>query len=218
MILLRKPRLKLRKKSSDSVTPGGYKNAIPLGFLIMKYLILLLFTIFLLGTHPNIPEDNNLYSAQLKTITVTADMLEGYVPKRAKSRREFYEINRPLFKYIAKHTWLTESQVASFLVIEQGLGSELFTKHNNPFNIKGKGISYKTWEYTLNNKVTASFKSYKTIREGVSDFIRLINTKYDSEPLSNSQHAKHLYDKGYFTDVNYGIRAVLANQYEKLNV
>lgn len=158
--------------------------------------------------------DDNLYHAEIKEITVTASILDGYKPKRASTRKEFYKLNKPLFIYIAKHTWLTEAQAASFLIIEQGLGSELFTKHNNPFNIKGKGAWYRTWEYAPDNKVYASFRSYKTIQEGVADFIRLINDRYYSQPLTNSEHAKHLYNKGYFTDPNYQIRATLADKYE----
>lgn len=180
----------------------------------MKHLIILIFITLLFGVTF---DDDNLYRANLPEITVVGDILEGYSPKRTKTEQEFMIHHKPLFQYIAKYTWLTEAQAFSFLRIEQGDGSNLFINHNNPFNIKGEGILCNTWEYNRSNKVKASFRSYKTLREGLSHFITLMNTKYHSKPLPNVEHSKWLYKKGYFTDPNYMIRSVLANKYEKQN-
>jgi hypothetical protein len=162
--------------------------------------------------------DNNTYSAQLKPITVCANILDGYKPKRTTTESEFIEHNKPLFIYVAKYTWLTEAQVFSFLRQEQGNSSDLFILHNNPFNIKGSGVMCRTWEETINNVEYHQFKSYKTLQEGLRDFIKLMNTKYYTEPLSNEEHSKWLYDKGYFTDRRYYIRTILANRYKNKDV
>jgi hypothetical protein len=185
----------------------------------MKNIITLAFILLTLGT---IPTDNNLYIADLPCVTVIGDMLKGYVPKRTKTEKEFIEHNEPLFQYIAKHTWLSESQAFSFLRMEQGNSSDLFIKHNNPFNVKSYGpekkVSLNTWEHSQSNRVMANFRSYETLREGLTHFIELMNTKYHTEPLSNIDHAKWLYDEGYFTDPQWIIRVYLANKYQKLNV
>lgn len=182
---------------------------------IMKYLLIILTTLLTLNT---ISEDTNTYSATLPEIIVVGDILENYVPQRTNSEKEFIELNKPLFQYIAKYTWLTEAQAFAFLRIEQGNGSSLFIQHNNPFNVKGNGVVMTTWETHKSNVVQSSFKSYKTLREGLNHFIHLMNTRYHSKPLNNKDHAKWLYNKGYFTDKKYYIRAILADRYYNYNV
>lgn len=187
----------------------------------MKYLILLLFTILTLGTHPNIPEDNNLYTASLPEITVKADMLEGYVPKRASSwdQQEFIRLNKPIIQYLAKYTWLKPQQVYSMLRMEQGRGSYLLTKHNNPLNITAsKGVVAQTWEYTPDNVVNGTFASYDTLKEGLEATIKLLNGKYYHEPTDDKTACYHIYNEGWHTDPNIKGRIKLAQYYKNLNV
>lgn len=185
----------------------------------MKNIILITFILTTLGI--TLPPNNNTYFVTLNEIVVKDQILRGYVPKRTKTEEEFIQHNEPLFQYIAKYTWLSKSQVFSFLRIEQGNSSDLFIKHNNPFNIKSYGaernVLLNTWEYSQDNRVKETFRSYKTLKEGLRHFIHLMNTKYHTEPLSNRDYAKWLYDNNYFTDPDYKVREYLANKYDKLN-
>lgn len=180
----------------------------------MKNLILILLTLTTLGT--SLPLDDNTYSGELPEITVKASFLENYIPQRASTwcQKEFINLNRPLIQYLAYYTWLSEAQVYAMLRMEQGKGSYLLTEHNNPFNIKGNGILATTWENTPDNIVNDHFASYRTLKEGLSATIVLINNRYYHEPTDDEVAIKHLYDKGWHTDPNLSGRVKLAKYYK----
>jgi hypothetical protein len=182
----------------------------------MKHLIIILFTLLTLGSTTS--PDDNTYTVTLSTITVSVSMLEGFVPERAKTwnEDEFVKLNKPLINYLAKHTWMNRQQIFAMLRMEQGKGSYLLTKHNNPFNITAsKGITAQTWEYTLDNVVNGVFASYNTLQEGLNATIALVNGKYYHEPTTNVEALKHIYEKGWHTDPNWRGRVKLANKYKK---
>ena len=187
----------------------------------MKNLIILICSILLLGTH--LPPDDNLYLSELPEVTVTANILEGYTPQRAKTKEEIISLNKQLFQYVAKHTWLTEAQVYGKFRMEQGYGSELFYKHNNPFNIKGNRsdgtVTYRTREVDSNGNdyyIEAKFAKYNSIEDSLLDFIDYINTRFKHEQTTNELAFKFMYNKGYHTDPRYSIRVKFANEYDEI--
>lgn len=168
-------------------------------------------------------EDNDTYLATLPQITVTAEILHDYVPKRHKNRKEFTKINQPIIDYVSKYTWMSPAQVYALLIMEQGSGSKLLTVHNNPFNItlgasKMNSVKADTWEYSIDNRTTGTFRSYTTIKKGLDDAIKLINGRYNREPTDNETACKHIYKKGWHTDPNVKARIILSNKYDNLNV
>lgn len=190
----------------------------------MKTLIYLLFVIPFLTSITFIEEeDNNLYYADMQEVVVTHDILEGYIPKRCKTKEEFMHYNKPLIQFVAKYSWLTEGQVYGKLRQEQGLGSQLMYIHNNPFNIKGNRSSgtvvYKTKEFDKNGNVYythSHFARYDNIKDSLLDFIDFIqNERYNHEPCDNRTAFKHFYVQGYHTDPRWYIRAKYADEYEK---
>jgi len=184
-----------------------------------------------LGISPNGAEgDFNTYSAELTTITVTASILDGFKAKRAKTKKEVYKINNPLFTYVAKNTVLTKEQVAALFIMEQGLGSYLYTKHNNPFNVKAskrqKSVNALTWEYTRDNKVYANFMSHSTIQDGAKAFVDYFNRRFshikagtNKQVFYDMRFGKDArgYTVTYHTDYSHNARARLADNYEKMN-
>jgi hypothetical protein len=198
----------------------------------MKYLIIILSIITTLGVSPSSNvEDFNTYSALLPTFTVKANILEGFEAKRAKTRDEVAKLNNSLFTYVARYTVLTKAQAYSLFIQEQGLGSYLYTKHNNPFNVKASKAQRSTlaltWEYTRDNDVYDSFRSHTTIQDGAEAFVIYFNRRFchvkagtNREVFYNMRYGKDKYGNtiAYHTDQSHWARAKLADKYEKLNV
>ena len=188
----------------------------------MKNIILLLLICFTtLGITPEVI-DNNLYSAQLPEIVVVGNILEGYVPKKASTTEEIITLNKAMFNYVAKYSYLTPAQVYGKFRQEQGRGSELFYKHNNPFNIKGDRASgtkiYDSPE-VINGKeiiITSKFARYNNIKNGLDDFIDFIqNERFNHEPSDDKTIFKHFYDNNYHTDPKWWLRVEHAKHYKK---
>ena len=183
----------------------------------MKDLTTIVFILLTLGTTYN---DDNLYTANLSEIVVIGDILEGYVPKRAStwSEKEFIEINKPIIQYLAKNTWLEPQQIYAALRMEQGRGSHLLIKHNNPLNIKSSnGVTASTWEFTRDNVVDDRFASYSTLREGLEATVKLLNGKYYHEPTDDETACYHIYNTGWHTDPNVKGRIKLTKNYKRVN-
>lgn len=187
----------------------------------MKYIILLIIITNFLGvtTSPN----DNTYSATLTEITVKANILEGFKPQRAKTKEEIITLNRAIFQYVAKYSWMTPAQVYGKFRQEQGRGSQLFTKYNNVFNVKGNRasgtVTYKTKENRKDGTeyiIESKFAKYNTIQDALDDFIDLINSdRYIHIPSDNKTVFKHFYDSGYHTCLNWQVRMKYADEYEK---
>lgn len=92
-------------------------------------------------------------------------------------------------------------------------GSEIMRKHNAPFGVKwtgeGKFYETKTSEQDKNGNtytITAKFRAYDTLYDGIYDYIKLItsgryvgtlNCDYVQDVI------KILKSNGYATDINY---------------
>ena len=176
-------------------------------------------------------EDFNTYSAQLPEITVKANILDGFVAKRAPSRDSILVQNNALFSYVAKYTVLTKYQASALFVMEQGRGSYIYTRHNNPFNVKAakgqRSVNALTWEYTRDNKVYDNFMSHRTIQDGAKAFVDYFNRRFSHIKAGSNRQV--FYDmrygkdeRGYYvayhTDYSHYARAKLADNYEKMNV
>lgn len=184
---------------------------------LIKILLLILVSLSYLGV--DLPPDDNLYKVTLSEITVKASILEGFVPRRAKSwnQQEFIKLNKPIIEYLAKHTWLKPQQIYAMIRMEQGKGSYLLTKHNNPLNITAsKGVIAQTWEYIPDNIVNGTFASYSTLKEGLEATVKLLNGKYYHEPTDDITACYHIYNKGWHTDPNVKGRIKLAKNYKQI--
>lgn len=186
----------------------------------MTFVVFLLFlAIMFMMTKPNRINLEAIFTEKNEPIQVTEIM----------SKHEFLEKIVPIAQQAQIDYGVRPSVLVAQAALESNWGSSQLSKEsNNYFGIKGsaEGQEYATKEFTQDKwqNVQASFRTYHSMQESVSDYARLMKhgTSWNTDLYQGVILAEHytdaafaLQNAGYATDPDYAKKLIrIIEQYD----